>query len=53
MNKHILAITAAKNYRKWGRWAAFKFITKNEVPLELYYTALRFETRRKVNLQLN
>lgn len=43
-----VAIKAAKNVIRWGRFAAARFALSNGVPLEMWITALRFEDRRRI-----
>ena len=38
-----MAIRAAKNRRKWGRWATARYLARRGVPLRLYQIAVALE----------
>jgi hypothetical protein len=38
-----LAIEAARNARRWGRWAAARYCAKRSVPFKLAYLAFKLE----------
>ena len=42
----LAAVTAAKNRKKWGGYAAMRYATKRGVPLSMYATAVLVEMRR-------
>ena len=47
MSAAAMAVYAAKNCRKWGAWAAVRYVEKNAAPMGIYLAALSFECRRK------
>lgn len=41
------AIRAARNYRRWGEYATFRFLEKRNIPMNMFYIALGVETKLK------
>ena len=39
----VMAIRAARNRRRWGRWATARYLAKRGVPLRLYQIAIALE----------
>ena len=48
MKHSEVAITAARNYLKWGRYAAINYVIKHGCPPRLYYLARVLEAAQKV-----
>lgn len=44
MHAHaLIAIRAAQNATRWGIWAALRYVERNGVHPELFWTALKLE----------
>lgn len=41
-----LAITAAQNYKKWGRWSTTRFCERRGVPRRLLTLAVQLEATK-------
>lgn len=41
------AVRAAKNYRRWGCYAAVRYVLKHGADIGLYFAACNFEARRQ------
>lgn len=43
----LAAVRAAKNERRWGVYATYRYLTKRGVTFQMYMAATSFESRRK------
>ncbi len=47
----IAAVRAAKNYERWGAFAATRYASRHDVPVSMFCMALGFEQQRAKRVQ--